>query len=213
MGGHFTGRRQEVEDKKSIITLFLARFTLTEADVEAISSRDVPIGQRFFDAMDKTERIREHCRVLMAGEDGSTKAGPEIMASTFTSLEQGYEKILRYCSHEIRQVGRDSQLEVSPQTHEAVLRRRKRPELLTLALLSTTLKEITDVTYKVFYDSIDTQSQALSRIHLDENDPSLTPPLAILDHAQILREVMLRVAYQSSLLRDEDEALTKFWTS
>lgn len=25
--------------------------------------------------MDKTERIREDCRVLMAGEDGSTKAG------------------------------------------------------------------------------------------------------------------------------------------
>jgi hypothetical protein len=67
--------RQEVEDKKSIITLFLARFTLTEAEIEALTSRDVPIGQRFFDAMDKTERIREDCRVLMAGEDGSTKAG------------------------------------------------------------------------------------------------------------------------------------------
>ncbi|KAF8967344.1 oligomeric complex COG6-domain-containing protein [Flammula alnicola] len=346
--GNLRDERQEVEDKKSIITLFLARFTLAEAEVEAISSRDVPIGQRFFDAMDKTERIREDCRVLMAGEDGSTKAGLEIMASTSTNLEQGYEKVLRYCSHEFRQVGRDSQLEVSPQMREAVLRLRKRPELLTealtflsetrqatlltsfiaaltrggpsgyprpielhahdplryvgdmlawvhqaiaaerefleslfglqsdgrmvgsvrsfsaqgevedwirelmdlavaklcvplkmrvqqtirsqessivsykianllqfylmtmrrtigeQALLSTTLKEITDVAYKVFYDSIDTQSQALSRIHLDEDDPSLTPPLAILDHAQILREVML--VYQSSLLGDEDEA-------
>ena len=67
--------RQDVEDKKTIITLFLARFTLDETEVEALTSRDVPIGQRFFDAMDKTERIREDCRVLMAGEDGSTKAG------------------------------------------------------------------------------------------------------------------------------------------
>ena len=67
--------RQEVEDKKTIITLFLARFTLDEAEVEALSSRDIPIGQRFFDAMDRTELIREDCRVLMAGEDGSTKAG------------------------------------------------------------------------------------------------------------------------------------------
>ncbi len=32
---------------------------------------------------------------------------------------------------------------------------------------------------------------------------SLTPPLPILDHSQILREVML--VYQSSLLGDEDE--------
>ena len=54
--------------KKTIITsLFLARFTLDGAEVEALSSRDIPIGQRFFDAMDKTERIREDCRVLVAG--------------------------------------------------------------------------------------------------------------------------------------------------
>ncbi|KDR69275.1 hypothetical protein GALMADRAFT_256106 [Galerina marginata CBS 339.88] len=345
--GTLRDQRQEVEDKKSIITLFLARFTLSESEVEAITSRDVPIGQRFFEAMDKTERIREDCRVLMSGEDGSTKAGLEIMASTSANLEQGYEKILRYCSNEFRRVGRDSQLEVSPGMREAVLRLRKRPELLTEALtslsetrqttllssfiaaltrggpsgyprpielhahdpmryvgdmlawvhqaiaaerefleslfglkndgrmvgsirrfdakgeeeewirelmdlavgklcvplkmrvqqtirsqessivsykianllqfylmtmrrtigeealLSTTLKEITDVAYKVFYDSIETQSQALSRIGLDDDDPSLTPPLAVLDHAQILREVM--TVYQSSLLGDERE--------
>ena len=120
--------------------------------------RDVPIGQRFFEAMDRTERIREDCRVLMSGEDGPTKAGCvssfrshtvvmllpsltfcffngfsrlDIMASTSADLEQGYEKILRYCSHEFRQIGRDSQLEVSPGMREAVLRLRTRPELLT----------------------------------------------------------------------------------
>ena len=64
-----------MEDKKSIITLFLARFTLSDDEVEAVTSRDVPVGKRFFDAMSKTERIREDCRVLMAGEDGPTKAG------------------------------------------------------------------------------------------------------------------------------------------
>lgn len=36
------------------------------------------------------------------------------------------------------------------------------------------------------------------------NDPSLNPPLAILDHAQVLREIM--TVYQSSLLGDEDNA-------
>jgi len=47
--------RQEVKDKKTIITLFLARFILNEAEVEALTSRDIPIGQRFLDAMDKME--------------------------------------------------------------------------------------------------------------------------------------------------------------
>ena len=46
--------RQEVEDKKTFVTLFLARFILDEAEVEALSWRDIPIDQRFFDAMDKT---------------------------------------------------------------------------------------------------------------------------------------------------------------
>ena len=57
------------------------------------------------------------------------------MASTSSNLEQGYEKLLRYCSNEFRQIGRDSQLEVTHGLREAVVRLRKRPELLTLVVL------------------------------------------------------------------------------
>lgn len=67
--------RQEVETRKSIVTLFLARFTLNDEEVEAITSRDVTVGPRFFAAVDKTEKIRNDCRVLMSGEDGPTNAG------------------------------------------------------------------------------------------------------------------------------------------
>ena len=64
-----------MEEKKTIITLFLKRFTLSDTEVEALTLREVPLGSTFFEAMDRTDRIREDCRVLMAGEDGSTKAG------------------------------------------------------------------------------------------------------------------------------------------
>ncbi|KAJ6519432.1 oligomeric Golgi complex subunit 6 [Mycena sanguinolenta] len=345
--GSLSEERQEVENKKSIVTLFLNRFTLNEEEVEAMTSRDVPVGQRFFQAMDKTERIRTDCRVLMAGEDGPTQAGLDIMASTSSNLEQGYEKIFRWCSYEFRQMGRDMQVEVEDTMREAIRRLRKRPELLTEALtvlsqvrqatlmssfltaltrggpsglprpielhahdpmryvgdmlawvhqaiaaerefleslfglqadgrmvgsvrkfhekseeedwirelmdlavgklcvplkirvqqtirsqessiisykianllqfymitmrrtigeaavLSTTLNEITEVAYKAFYDAIETQGRALLRATLDLDDPSLAPPLVILDHAQILREVMN--VYESSLLGDEGE--------
>ncbi|KAJ7919033.1 oligomeric complex COG6-domain-containing protein [Mycena leptocephala] len=132
--GSLSEERQEVENKKSIVTLFLNRFTLNEEEVEAMTSRDIPVGQRFFQAMDKTERIRTDCRVLMAGEDGPTQAGLDIMASTSSHLEQGYEKIFRWCSYEFRQMGRDMQIEVGETLREAVRRLRKRPELLTEAL-------------------------------------------------------------------------------
>jgi conserved oligomeric Golgi complex subunit 6 len=64
-----------VETRKSIVSLFLSRFTLDEEETEAITSRDVALGKRFFSAMDKTERIRNDCQLLMAGEDGPTQAG------------------------------------------------------------------------------------------------------------------------------------------
>ena len=67
--------RQEISTRHTIITLFLDRFTLAPDEAEAIASREVPVGPRFFAAMDKAERVREDCRVLMAGEDGPTKAG------------------------------------------------------------------------------------------------------------------------------------------
>ncbi|KAF7367249.1 Conserved oligomeric Golgi complex subunit 6 [Mycena sanguinolenta] len=340
--GSLSEERQEVENKKSIVTLFLNRFTLNEEEVEAMTSRDVPIGQRFFQAMDKTERIRTDCRVLMAGR-GWTNASRyrlDIMASTSSNLEQGYEKIFRWCSYEFRQMGRDMQVEVEDTMREAIPIRSEaltvlsqvrqatlmssfltaltrggpsglpRPielhahdpmryvgdmlawvhqaiaaerefleslfglqadgrmvgsvrkfhekseeedwirELMDLAVgklcvplkirvqqtirsqessiisykianllqfymitmrrtigeaavLSTTLNEITEVAYKAFYDAIETQGRALLRATLDLDDPSLAPPLAILDHAQILREVMN--VYESSLLGDEGE--------
>lgn len=59
------------------------------------------------------------------------------MASTASQLEQGYEKIFRWCSYEFLQIGRDSQLEVSTTMREAVRRLRKRPELLKYVDIET----------------------------------------------------------------------------
>lgn len=136
------------------MSLFLARFTLSEDDTEAMVSRDVPVDKRFFAAMDKAEQIRADCRVLMVGEEGSTKAGcvarplhyscsflsllrppsMDIMLTTSSLLEQAYEKMFRYCCFEFRQMGgRDAQLDVEPPMREATRRLRQRPELLAYA--------------------------------------------------------------------------------
>ncbi|KAH9952062.1 oligomeric complex COG6 [Amylocystis lapponica] len=342
--GSLREERQAIATRQSIVYLFLARFTLSDDEKEAIASRDVPVGKQFFAAMDKAERIREDCRLLMAGEEGPTKAGMEIMSATSASLEQAHEKIFRWCCFEFRQMGRDAQLEVNPRMREAVRRLRTRPELLTEALtylsqtrqatilsaftdaltrggpggfprpielhahdplryvgdmlawvhqaiaaerefleglfdvrgdgrmvgsvrrfgesveeewigelmdaavgklctplkvrvqqtvrsqessitsykianllqfymltmqrtigedvlLSRTLKELTDVSYKVFFESIELLGRALLRILLDNDDTAVSPPLAILDHAQVLREIM--VVYDSSALGNE----------
>ena len=92
-------------------------------------------------------------------------------------------------------------------------------------IILSVLFRITDVAYKVFFDAIETQGRALLRVPLvrlaslafliqrlsralissqDLDDISVNPPLSILDHAQILREIM--TVYESSLLGDEDPA-------
>jgi conserved oligomeric Golgi complex subunit 6 len=67
--------RQQVKTRQSIVDLFLARFTLSADEADALHSPEVPIGPTFFAAMDRAQAIREDCRVLMAGEDSPSKAG------------------------------------------------------------------------------------------------------------------------------------------
>ncbi|TBU50315.1 oligomeric complex COG6 [Dichomitus squalens] len=345
--GSLREQRQGVAVRQSIIALFLSRFTLSAEEKEAITSRDVPVGSRFFAAMDKATKIRDDCRVLMTGDEGDTKAGIDILSATATHLEQAYDKIFRHCSFEFRQMGKDAtSLDVPPALREAVRRLRQRPELLqealqylsqtrqaTLlsafmdaltrggpgglprpielhahdplryvgdmlawvhqaiaaerelleslfgvrgdrrmvgaprefseseeegwmgemmdgavkglcgplkvrvqqtvrsqessitsykianllgfylstmqrtigreALLSRTLEELTELAYGVFNGAIEIQGRGLLRVPLDLDDTGVSPPLAILDHAQVLREMM--VVYESSLFGNENE--------
>src|ERR1700744_1205957 len=67
--------RQEVKTRQSIVDLFLARFTLSDEEANALSSSNVPVGPTFFTAMDRAQAIRDDCRVLMIGEDSPSKAG------------------------------------------------------------------------------------------------------------------------------------------
>ncbi|KAF8526040.1 oligomeric complex COG6 [Hysterangium stoloniferum] len=129
-------QRQNMTTRQSIVSLFLSQFNLTEAESEAITSRDVPVGKRMFDAMERTEKIRDSCQVLLGGDGGSTNAGLDIMALTSSLLEQAYQKIFRWCSFEFRQLGRDAQLEVGPIMKESVRLLRKQPDLLSEALKS-----------------------------------------------------------------------------
>lgn len=133
-------QREATAARQSIISLFLSRFTLTEEETQAVASRDVPVGPQVFAAMDRIEKIRIDCRVLMSGEEGETKAGLDIMSLTASLLDQAYNKLARWTSFEFRQMGKDASLDVAPLMQEAVLRLRQRPELL-----NDSLKILTEV--------------------------------------------------------------------
>ncbi|KAF8267909.1 oligomeric complex COG6-domain-containing protein [Lactarius quietus] len=101
--------------------------TLSDIESNALSSSNVPVGPKFFAAMDRAQAIRDDCRVLMVGEDSPSKAGLDIMAVTAAHLEKAYDKLFR-------SMGRDASLDVSNELSEAARRLRSRPELLAEAL-------------------------------------------------------------------------------
>lgn len=125
--------------------MFLARFTLTDQEERALSSRDVPVGASVFRAMDKAAQIRQDCLALLSDADdreGGTAArlGLDLMESTATSLDAAYDKLHKWAAFQCRGYASDA-LEVSGVMRETVDRlRRHRPDLLqdTLDLLSST---------------------------------------------------------------------------
>ncbi|GAA5848632.1 hypothetical protein JCM9279_002723 [Rhodotorula babjevae] len=140
---HAEGLRQQratTTVQQSLIHVFLARFTLTDSELRALTSRDVPVGPELFAAMDKTERIRADCRALLSGEAGEgTQAGLDIMEYTSQHLEAGYAKLHKWLTFEARGFAKDV-LEVSATVREAVARLKSRPEQLSevLSILGTT---------------------------------------------------------------------------
>ncbi|EJD05807.1 oligomeric complex COG6 [Fomitiporia mediterranea MF3/22] len=138
--GGLRSARNAINEQKMAVDSFLAHFTLTEEEADSLRSRDIHIDSKFFRTMRKAERIIDDSRVLMSGEDGATKAGVEIIAATSRQLEEGYDKLARWCSLEFRQFVRDALLEVTPLMVEAIRWLRKKPELLSevLSILSQT---------------------------------------------------------------------------
>lgn len=77
--GGLQAQRTATRTRQTIITAFLTRYTLTDAETEAIVSREVPVGKRLFGAMDRAQKIREECHVLLgfgaSDDDEGTRAG------------------------------------------------------------------------------------------------------------------------------------------
>jgi hypothetical protein len=67
--------RASAQLRSLIIERFLGRFTLSEAELAALTSREIPVGTSLFEALDRDERIRFDCQALLAGEEGTVQAG------------------------------------------------------------------------------------------------------------------------------------------
>ncbi|KIM33186.1 hypothetical protein M408DRAFT_325989, partial [Serendipita vermifera MAFF 305830] len=132
-------QRQSMTTRQAAIAAFLSRFTLSDAENEALNSSKIPIGPKVFSAIDRCESIRSDCLLLASVEGGETRAGAEIKALADSNLDLGYEKIFNWVQDEFRALARDIHAEPSPILRESVRRLRMRPALFNEALGSLSL--------------------------------------------------------------------------
>ncbi|SPO31519.1 related to conserved oligomeric Golgi complex component 6 [Ustilago trichophora] len=135
-----------------VSNLFLARFTLSEAERASIYSRQLRVGNDLFTTMDKLQRIRTECQILLQGSEsistnpstssssssvaagGGTRAAIDIMSSTAQHLDHAYQKLYKWSCFEFRQPVKEG-LEVSPSLRQATRRLKDgRQDLLRSAL-------------------------------------------------------------------------------
>ncbi|GJJ08446.1 hypothetical protein Clacol_002664 [Clathrus columnatus] len=128
-------QRQQMGARLLIVNAFLSEFSLTQEETEALTSRDIPVGNQMLMAIDRIETIRERCQLLLS-EDSGTNAGLDTMAVTSSLLDQAYQKIYRWCSFEFRQFGKDRQLEVDSLMKDSMKRLKHQPDLFSEALKS-----------------------------------------------------------------------------
>ena len=79
--------RLATADRQAIAAVFLRRFTLSDREIRAMTSRESPVNRELFDAIERTERIRDDCRVLMSG-DAAEEAKAGWVASSSAAVSR-----------------------------------------------------------------------------------------------------------------------------
>ncbi|CDS02132.1 hypothetical protein [Sporisorium scitamineum] len=156
-------QRAAVLTQAQVLKLFLSRFTLSDAERASIYSREVRVGEDLFQAMDKLQRIRSECQVLLQGSEGTTavsggggtRAGMEIMSATAQDLDQAYQKLYKWCSFEFRQPVKEG-LEVSPSLREATRRLKHARQDLLRSALTTLVQTRSSILANAFMSALTT---------------------------------------------------------
>ncbi|KAK9719428.1 Golgi transport complex subunit 6, partial [Basidiobolus ranarum] len=142
--------RTKSEARKVIVKAFLDAFTLSEDELEVLSSTDAPLNEAFFSALRHLQRIHKDCQVLIASD--KQLVGTEIMNSLTSVQETAFDKLFKWTQSECRVLGRDSP-DITPTLRMAIKELKQRPELYRACIEEMTgLRRNTVVRY--FIDAL-----------------------------------------------------------
>ncbi|KAI9209389.1 oligomeric Golgi complex subunit 6 [Polychytrium aggregatum] len=91
--------------RKSLAEAFVKRFTLSDQEIQILTTPHLEINKSFFDALDHLHQINEDCRALLVTDH--QHAGLEIMDSITIYQDLAYEKLFKWTQAQCRGLTRD----------------------------------------------------------------------------------------------------------
>jgi len=90
-----------IDEKQLVLSKFLARFRLSEADLQIVKSADRPLDGEFFEAFSRLEQVRANARQMLS-TCGQQTSGVDILHETSEILEASYERIFVWVQQQCR---------------------------------------------------------------------------------------------------------------
>lgn len=93
-------QKQEAETKQQLLNAFMQHFIISDEDLLALTSAEVPIDDHFFDVLARVKQVHHDCEVLLGGEN--QRLGLEIMERSSRNLNSAYQKLYVWIQKEFR---------------------------------------------------------------------------------------------------------------
>jgi len=122
--------KKQLELKKNISESFLSKFTLTEEEVECLTTRG-PLQKSFFTAMSHLQKIINDCQILLISNN--QKAGLEIIDKMSAYQEKAFDNLFHWAQAETRIMTKENP-EITSLFRDALVVLRQRQVLFQLCM-------------------------------------------------------------------------------
>ena len=93
-------QKREVETKQQLLNAFNQHFTLSDDELEILTSSSVGVDESFFALLSRLKRIHADCQVLLGSEN--QQLGLELMEETSRTLNSAFQKLFRWVQKEFK---------------------------------------------------------------------------------------------------------------
>lgn len=127
-------QKKVIEDKQVLLAAFNDHFTISEDDVEVLTSSAKPVDNSFFSVLRNVKRIHSNCQILLAS--GNVRVGTEIMDEMVKYLHAAFQKLFRWVQRELKTLSLENP-NVSGEIRRALRVLAERPTLFQCVALSS----------------------------------------------------------------------------